>query len=206
MKKENVPDHFVIDDRLWENLKNSDTEIICRNCEIFFDSKDQFYTIPVLNEKYTVFPWKERILKLPDLFEVTKAEIELSLFLLHYLLGTKNIPLNGKMVSEKDLKGGEMFFRGPHSLPIGKIIKRFGKDPNGLIQAGTLLGGNRIDLGDASIELRAAPKIPITYVLWAEDDEFPASVTMLFDPTIQEFLPLDIIFGISIFVYKSLTK
>jgi hypothetical protein len=124
--------------------------------------------------------------------------VELTLFLLHYLLGTRETSLVGKRVSEKELKGGEMFFRGPHTLPVKGIIERFGKDPQGLIDRGLKLGGKRVELGDASIELKAAPKIPVTYVLWAEDEEFPASASILFDPTIEEFLPLDIIYGAAI--------
>ncbi|MDY6933522.1 MAG: DUF3786 domain-containing protein [Spirochaetota bacterium] len=205
MGHEHLPDHFIIDDNLWNELKNSQHQIICHNCEISYCLKGRFYTIPVLNENYGVYPWEEKVYRLSDkMIEVTRQEIELSLFLLHYLLGTTDIQLTGEMVSGKDLKGGEMFFRGPHTLPVRKIIEKYGKDPAGLIQAGENLGGERLDLGDASIGLRIAPKIPITYILWAEDDEFSANVNILFDPTIQNFLPLDIIFGITVFVYNRL--
>jgi len=130
----------------------------------------------------------------------------LSLFLLHYLLGTKDIPPEGRRVSEKELKGGEMFFRGPHTLPVKGIIEKFGKNPAGLVEAGLRLEGKKVDLGDASVQLLVAPKIPVTYVLWAEDEEFPASVSILFDPTIQEFVPLDIIYGITIYTYHRLLE
>ena len=198
-KYEDIPQHFIVDNQLWETILDSDPEVISRNCEIFFDRKDGFYRIPMLDEVYEVYPQDKKIVRqIEEKFPEEKYRVELTLFLLHYLLGTTDVPLAGKRVSEKELKGGEMFFRGPHALPTRGIIKKFGKNPKGLIDTGLNLRGSKIDLGDASIELRAAPKIPVTYVLWAEDEEFPASVTILFDPTIQEFLPLDIIYGVTI--------
>ena len=205
MKNENLPDHFVIDDCLWEKLRDSDPDVICRNCKISFNSKERCYIVPVLNERYGISPWEEKIVRISDLNNnISTKEIELSLFLLHYLLGAKDIELRDDLVSEKDIKGGEMFFRGPHSLPVKRIIEKYGRDPNGFVSTGVKLGGIKVDFGDSAIELKAAPKIPITYVLWAEDEEFPASAKVLFDSTIREFLPLDIIYGITVFVYKSL--
>jgi len=201
-KHEEIPQHFVVDRQLWETLQGANPETIRRNCEVPFDGKDGCYQVPVLDEVYGVFPLDNRIVRLRGGSKASekKYRVELTLFLLHYLLGTKEIPLEGKRVSEKELKGGEMFFRGPHTLPVKGIIDKFGRNPKGLIDTGIGLKGKEADLGDASIELRAAPKIPVTYVLWAEDEEFPASVSILFDPTIQEFLPLDIIYGVTIIV------
>jgi hypothetical protein len=38
------------------------------------------------------------------------------------------------------------------------------------------------------------PQIPVTYVLWTADDEFPASVSVLFDSSITRWFELDMIF------------
>jgi hypothetical protein len=38
------------------------------------------------------------------------------------------------------------------------------------------------------------PGIPVTYVLWVEDSEFPASVSVMFDSSIERWLKLDMIF------------
>jgi len=205
---EEIPQHFVVDNHLWETLKNANPEGISRICEVSFDEKDGCYQIPVLDEVYGVFPQDTKIVRYHER-EATlegKHRVELTLFLLHYLLGTKKVSLEGKRVSEKELSGGEMFFRGPHTLPVKGVIEKFGRNPKEFIDSGLRLGGKKIELGDASMELRAAPKIPVTYVLWAEDEEFPASVSILFDPTIQEFLPLDIIYGVTIVLSHRLVE
>ena len=172
-----------------------------------FDPKGQVYHVPVLNEVYGVSPEERTIINIyGGKSSFTNHQVDLALFLLHYLLGTKGIALSGKRVSEKELKGGEMFFRGPHTSPTKGLIEKYGKTPKGLIDAGLRVGGKPSELGDAAIELRVAPKIPVTYVLWAEDDEFPASVSILFDPTIQEFIPLDIIYGVTILTHHRLVE
>jgi len=204
---EDIPRHFIVDDELWGALQKADPAIISRSCDVSFDHQQELYLIPVLDEVYGVSPKDKKITKLTEGdSSQEKFRVELTLFLLHYLLGTKNISLKGKLVSEKELKGGEMFFRGPHALSTPNIIKKFGNNPEGFLAAGLKLKGEKIALGNAAIELKAAPKIPITYVLWIADEEFPASVKILFDPTIQEFLPLDIIYGLTIFTSHRLIE
>ena len=198
---EEISQHFIVDDELWEALQKADPETLSRNCDVSFDLQQGLYLIPVLDEVYGVSPKDKKIIKLPDGDASQEIfRVELTLFLLHYLLGTKNTPLADKRVSEKELKGGEMFFRGPHALSTQGLLKKFGNNPKGFLAAGLKLKGEKVTLGDVAIELKAAPKAPITYVLWIEDEEFPASVKVLFDPTIQKFLPLDIIYGLTMFI------
>jgi hypothetical protein len=41
--------------------------------------------------------------------------------------------------------------------------------------------------------LEVFPKVPLAYILWEGDEEFPPKVAVLFDSTIQFHLPLDMI-------------
>ena len=72
-----------------------------------------------------------------------------------------------------------------------KLGEAFGDNPGGLLEASKLFCASKRDFGDSSIELLALPRIPITIVLWAGNDEFPARASMLFDKTAAEHLPLD---------------
>ena len=206
MGYDTLHDHCYIDDKLWEDLKNADREVISRNSGAFYDPEKIFYRIPVLDCEFAVFPEEKKIEFLPDFKAVTENQVEIYLYLLHYLLGAKDIPLSGEKAADKEIKGGEMFFRGLHALPAEGIINKFGRDPKGFITAGKKLGGIESEFGDASIELMAAPKVPVTYVLWIADDEFPASVTYLFDRTIEEFMPLDVIYGMCIYLHQRLVN
>lgn len=51
--------------------------------------------------------------------------------------------------------------------------------------------------GDAAVEVRALPRLPITFIFWQEDEEFPASISMLFDRTADRQLPLDVILALA---------
>jgi hypothetical protein len=116
--------------------------------------------------------------------------------LINYLIDAKNVPLRGRWVSQKDLKGGEMFFRGPHLFPVRSLEHKFGNDGDRFLEAGKKCGGKYVPGGDVSFQVMALPRIPIQVLLWLADEDFPARTTFLFDATIEEHLPLDVIFGL----------
>lgn len=127
------------------------------------------------------------------------------LVLLVYLLKAQDRPLSGKKVSERELPGGELFFRGPHALLKEPLEKKFGRDPQGFLQAGRTLGGRATGKGDASFELLALPRIPVEYILYVEDDEFSSQVLINFDSTISRHLPLDAIWALINITSRRLT-
>ncbi|MHC4158199.1 MAG: DUF3786 domain-containing protein, partial [Planctomycetota bacterium] len=91
----------------------------------------------------------------------------------------------------ESLPGGEFFFRGPHVLPTRKLAEIFGAKPELLYEAGKRLGAKKCDFGDGSVELLVLPRIPLTFVVWAGDEEFAARGSILFDQTASEQMPLD---------------
>jgi hypothetical protein len=55
-----------------------------------------------------------------------------------------------------------------------------------LIKRGKALGSELVSgYGDASIRIYPLPRVPITLVLWLEDEEFPAKVDLFFDSTVE---------------------
>jgi len=43
----------------------------------------------------------------------------------------------------------------------------------------------------------ALPRIPMTYVLWKGDEEFPATIQLLFDKSVEGYLSLEDIVVVS---------
>ena len=115
------------------------------------------------------------------------------LMVLVYLTEAKDIKPTHTWVSEKDLKGGSTFFRGPHGLQVEELINLFGKAPEAFLKGGKKLGGSEILYGDKGFALEVFPKVPLAYILWKGDAEFPPKISVLFDSTIESHLPLDII-------------
>jgi hypothetical protein len=160
------------------------------------DLEGDTYVLPFLIWKYRVDPGRRLIEPLtPGAREVGA---DLGLLLLFYLLNSRNVPLEGRWVSEFDIPGGSLFFRGPHRFRTGDLADTFGRDLEGFTRASLRLGGARVDLGDRAFRFQVLPRIPAAAVLWRADDEFPASAKLLLDGSVKEHLPLDVIFGLSL--------
>ena len=125
------------------------------------------------------------------------ADAEFELLVLTYLTQAVEIPADGSWISEKDLPGGSLFFRGPHALPLEPLRARFGEDLPGFRRAALELGGSALPYGDAAYGFTALPRLPAGCLLWAGDEEFPARANLLFDRTLGRHLPLDVVLALA---------
>jgi hypothetical protein len=187
----------------WEELDRQSPEEVCRRSLATHDPETG-YALPFLNDRLHCRPdtrqihWENKPARSPSFQE--------TLVSLMYLLRTREIPLSGIKVNERELNGGALFFRGPHALSKEPLENLFARDPHGFLQAGLALGGIAAPGGDGAFELRALPRIPLEYILYAEDDEFPAQLIITFDRTIDRHLPLDVIWALVNVVTRSLMK
>jgi hypothetical protein len=154
------------------------------------------YVVPFLSWRYRVRP--ESMLIEPLTPGAREVNADLGLLLLFYLLQARDTPLEGRWVSEFDLPGGSLFFRGPHRFRTEDLAERFGRNLEGFDETSRRLGGVRVELGDRAFRFQVLPRVPAVAVLWSADDEFPASAKLLLDASIKEHLPLDVIFGLSL--------
>lgn len=188
-------------DKLWEDLTKLDSDDVCaRTISRFADGN---YEVDFMNGVYCLNPEKRTIIS-PVNHPAFGGGLEL--LLLAYLVDGKGIELGGKWISEKQVPGGSLFFTGPHEMPLAPLAERYGSDSAGLVEAGRGLGGTILEFGDASVAFMALPRIPVAFVLWEEDDEFPAEVTVMFDETIHLHIPVDVILGLVGAVAKFLVK
>ncbi len=176
----------------WEKLAQSEPQEICMRAQATFSEEQKGYILPILHLKYLIVPGERKIFCLRgDLCVEEKYRDYFFLMALLYLLNAREGEPSRQWISEKELKGGTTFFRGPHALRTDEIRKAFGKDPEGFLRAGEQLGGTKLLFGDSAFALNVFPKVPLGLVLWKEDEEFPPQVTVLFDSTIQNHFSLD---------------
>ena len=184
---------FRPDQLLWDELEREDPDAIRHRALVGYD-REKGFLIPFLGKTFGILPGERDIVGLercaPQLIS-----FELELIILTYLLRAKPISLTGKTVNEKQIPGGEAFFRGPHRLQTGPMEELFGHDSEAFMRAGKRLKGEVIRSGDAGICLPVFPRVPMMLILWEADDEFPARITVTFDSTISMHLPLDIIWA-----------
>lgn len=120
----------------------------------------------------------------------------LELVVLTYLNRVERIlPLDRDIVGLRDLKEAH-FFTGPHALRTGKVRERFGRDAPGFQRAVLALEGRMVDMAEAAGRLLPFPRIPLYFLIWFADDEFPARLRVLFDRSIEAFLPADAIWAL----------
>lgn len=111
--------------------------------------------------------------------------------LLHHLLHADGNPVTGKWVAYKDIPGG-LLYAGVFARRVTDLLlRKFGRSAKLFREAGNRLGGEVAEVGDASFYLQAFPRVPLQYVLWEGDDEFPPSVQLLFDSSVVHYLPLE---------------
>ena len=176
----------------WIDLAQLDPINVCKRSLAAHDKDCLKYTLRVLTIDYDVM-LKEKVIRPIGENKTPLPEFkdDFRIMVLDYLVNSKEIPPSGKLVSGAQLKTGEFFFRGTHGLELDALIKAFGNDSEGFKEAGLSLGGKIMELGDVSIQLQVLPRIPITYVLWVADEEFPARISVLFDSTADNHMHLD---------------
>ena len=98
-----------------------------------------------------------------------------------------------------DVKGGHRFTVGTHVLPLDLIAQRFARDREGFLRLGRAYGAEEVaGMGDACLRFFPLPRVPVTLLLWLEDEEFAPRVDLFFDSTCEFQLALsDVIWAVA---------
>ncbi len=203
-QKKLYDDPADVDPLLWEQLRQADPEIICRNAQVRYEQDHTAYVVPFLDGEFRCLIQEELIVPLGPNAHI-KVNFQFCLAILHYLLESQSTGLVGKWTSEQEIPGGSLFFRGPHALPTKPLEELFGERLALFAAAAERLGGMRVASGDLAYRLWALPRIPMLFVLWKGDDEFPAAIQIRFDASIPQHLQaLDTILALVHTVCRSL--
>ena len=178
----------------WNDLAQKDMAILCEAAQAVWDEPSGV-VMRFLNEEIRVDVEQHCLQHRKGTEWEPWEHPYLELMTLAYLLQVTHSRVKGRMVGVMDLKDAH-FFQGPHTIDTAALVKRYGQDPEGFKAAGRQLGGATLDMADAALCLEPFPKIPIYYVLWAGDEEFPAKLTVLFDKSIELHLSADAIWGV----------
>ena len=193
-----MPGNILSGDQLaWALVAENEPGTICKQADVQYDFVGNKFIMRSFGQEVVVdvsnftlsspTPIGERLLHRMDYF--------FDLACLWYMGKAKNKPLYGKLVSPASLSGGEIFQKGTHVLPLDQIASRYGNDLEGFYKKGLELGGQPLEHGDAALLLHPFPRVPVTMILWAPDEEFPARADMFFDVTCEQHLPTDVIWS-----------
>ena len=181
----------MIDPTLWQRLAKQEPADVCSRAEVTYDASVASYRVPLLGHVHLVDPGHRTVTLEQPGGPDRKPGFQEHLVSVVYLLSATQREPTGKLVKPESLPAGEFFFRHLHAMPTGKIEDAFGQDPGCLIEAGRALGANPVAYGDAAVELPALPRVPLTFIVWGADEEFPPKASVLVDQTAADQLPLD---------------
>ncbi len=189
------------EEKAWDNVCGLPRDDVCKRTGAVFDEEAGAYILKCFGMDFLINPCDLLISTRDERGGIflDKLKYFFRLSVLNYLSTAKDIPPSGILKKPLDLRGGHRFFQGTHQLPLDRVAERFGKDREGFIRQGRLYGADVHEgYGDASIVLYPFPRVPVTMILWLEDEEFPASVDLLFDSTCEFQISLsDIIWAIA---------
>ncbi len=177
----------------WDDLRKCPSQEVVQIEGVGISSDGSAYEVSFLNALYRVDIPAEMITEISPNPNRRLSE-EFQILLIRYLVSAYRGGLENVVVSEKDFQGGVTFFQGPHALHVNPIATLYGGNLQGFTERGYSLGAEPVSYGDAAMKFHPFPGIPVTYVLWKEDDEFPASVSVLFDRSIAKWFEFDMIF------------
>ncbi len=210
---------------LWEQLEAKNSNSICSRAGARYDPKSGIYILTCFGETVQVEPKQKRIeavtgcgtdsagsdIICPDIIGPDIVGLLLSVqrdqfipALLAYLVYAEGNAVTGELVAPRDLSGGQIYRQGAHQLPLGRLAENYQHNEKQFSDQVSKLGGHVLDYGDYSFRLFPFPKLPVTIVLWKEDEEFPSRADFLFDTSCRGQFPPDVLWGIASFCVELL--
>ena len=194
----------LIDRIYFQELSERKPKDVCRRASCEYDDINDLFILSVWGKEYGIFPNQFKIKCMDN--KIQSLHDYFYLFIIHYLLTSKEIEITNEWISEKDIPGGTTFFRGPHEIPTNLISFRFNNNINEFKERCEQLHGSPLNMADAAYRFKITPRIPVAVLYWKGDDDFPAESKILYDRTIAEHLASDVIYALAAGICNRLGK
>jgi hypothetical protein len=140
---------------------------------------DHFYTLSLPDGKITPAEDSEKLSERDELV------------ILHYFITARGTPPTNKLITFGDLPEGVVYQPTFIKRTMQPLLNNFGREPDTLLLWTQKMAGYRADYGDMSVTINAFKNVPVTFVIWQGDDEFPSRGSVLFDANITDYLPTE---------------
>ncbi len=107
------------------------------------------------------------------------------LLALHYLLCDVPVRPAGKLISFRDLPGGQFYWEPFRSRTVDPLVRRIGNNIGLLRERLSGLEWSPEPLGDFGASIHGVGKLNLVLVYRTGDEEFPSSADILFDECIR---------------------
>jgi hypothetical protein len=127
------------------------------------------------------------------------VHVATAVMLLHYLLTADGTPPAGEWAAYRELPGCLFYaaaFAGRAEAPLARRFGGSAAAAEALAAAAEPLAGERLALADVAFRFQALPRVAVAALVWAGDEEFPGSATVLFDGAAGHYLPPEDLAGL----------
>lgn len=110
-----------------------------------------------------------------------KVDDVCKILVLHHAAYSKGGGLVDNKISYKELPSGDIYIKPFTNRCVGMLVGIFAANLGALEKAVEATDFTRERHGDFSCTIQVMPKVPITFIVYEEDDEFPADGNFLFN-------------------------
>jgi len=174
-------------EKAWDDLRQVNIPEICRLAAVPPPDSRGHVWVPLLRENFAVHLEEEQVL----LAGTEPARPDKGLIVLHYLIGAMSVEPTGNLVSFRELRGGDVYWKAYEGRSITRLQDFFGDRPEALHEAVRGMEHKKAPMGDVGYVITALPKVPVTVTVWGSDDELSASANVLWDETVRFLLPTE---------------
>ena len=140
---------------------------------------------------------RDVLLKWPDLVAFdSETSRELSIdqqaLLLYHFYTSDGTPPAGRWISFSELPGGGFYAQAFQGYSGNELARAFGDDTVALQRAALAAGGTPESFADLAFSFPLLPRLSLLAAYWQGDEDFPASMRILFDAAAEHHLPLDV--------------
>jgi len=183
----------TLDGRYWNALSEINTEIF-KSVELDIAGRDGHFKLPFLGKTLII---QRDIRKMAWETSTRTPTFQEGLVALSYLAHFKPVSLSKKWVAPSELQGGRTFFSaGSHPPATSSILNTWTHHHATFLSVLSRLQGCPVPAGDEGIQISCLPLLPIRYIFWKGDKQFPSSVTLIVNATAHLFLPLDVLWAL----------
>lgn len=181
---------------LWAELEKIKPSTLIKRAKVKYEARSRRISFSLLGKNCFVSLSEKVITGEDKILAQMLKKFSFEEVILLYLLRAEEISLAEELVSPWQLRGGNFFFRGPHQLFTQPLLEKFGQDKENFRRICRNLGGEELGFGDAAFKLFVFPRLPLVYILREADEEFEATVSVLFDRTADQHLSLDALWNL----------
>lgn len=184
-----------------DKLKGKDPELIAADTGVTFHKDQKSFDLEFMTRLYHI---SADVGIVTDSNGVVIDDTVLTTLLLHYLVTGDGRKSADKHIAFSEIPGGGAIYDNSYQKRVViPLIKTFGDNPDRLLSVAEQFNGKKNSFGDLSVTFDLFPYVPVTYVIWKGDEEFPPSATIMFDESISSYLPVeDIVIMVSFSTYS----